>query len=603
MVLPSAKDANEREILFCTYAVASSNGKPSCGIGLLIKYDNVDDKIININKSGAIDSFIHNALFQRREEISEKEFLVKEVHTFKEQSDINKVSDVKGLWKGIYCRNDKGDSSLELGGLEIVLIYIYESGRVVLINEVNRKKEREVEGFLSFPKDSKFIKCNFEITKDKIYQLQLFLQLFESSKDFFLEGVFSGWTNDNKPFSTLIHFEKINYSPLAFDEANINFKTLIEELDDSSHPQFVSKHNDDFKTIFPEDTNLISFFKNNKKFFNTISECLPETYRKDAKNRESLEVTKRFEGKYFLVSLDNSLESLIKAPIEIKEDCSFIIHYKEFHLLGHAEYFKNSSGGYLYLFVSKKRFITIQNDVEDFIGTYCFALNSLLKDASNQNHYLIHEIEIATGVSIRINDDNIPQVKKEYLIPNDNDTFSQEVYDETKLGFYSDNFKNNLKGDKFDYSTFSRKVLMGHDGNIIIADSESVKRADIKRNVDYGEVYFNSFLYSIIYEKTKPVYEIYQFLYNSLLHGLKLDIVEEKLTLIFKKHNVSNEMQIGISVLASELRSDIMDLYKSTGIKKMKNIINESDSADVQTKNISNNVIAFINLLREVLDK
>lgn len=611
IIIPNSKNAAERSVLFCTYSVADSKGKPASGMGILIKCVNFESIINSINSDGRVSDFIYNILYQRRESISDTEFNVGEVEKIPNFEEIKKISRIAGLWQGIYFRNDKPDTQSDekyLGGIDTILIYIEESGRVILIDEFENKSARELEGFLSFPEEAKLIKCNFKLEKDKIYQLHLFLEINadpNNNNSSLLEGIYSGWTSSNKPFSTLIQFKKVDIAIEYHGEGkNININETLKKLDPEFLPQFVSKSSPDLDTYLPKDSNLLSFLKNGRWHLNTYKECLPERLLLEHDDSFSTIHAKKFVGKYFLVSLDNTMNSLVKAPVEIKDDCTFIVHYKDFHLLGTVEYYENNAKGYLYLVVSKKRHISETTKDIAFKGIYCFYLKNLLTEISSDTELFVDEINIISGVSLRINADDIPQVKKEYLIPHENNEFDQGDFTNINYGFYKDEFETNLRNNKnYDFKIFARKVLMGHDGNIIIANSNTATKTSGTyqyRDIDYGEIYFNSFIYTIIYEPEKEDKEIYRYLYKALLHGLKLDIVQTKLKQLFVKNKVDKKKQDEIFLIAFNIRETIMQFYKSGDIKKIKDVLNEDENPDVQNNVLAKNVKKLIECLRQL---
>lgn len=539
LVTQTYQDAYQRDRVFCTYTINDLTSKPATGVGLIVRYPDATEAVRQVNNNGQIDSSIYNILYERRDELDSEELANGMQEALPNSQEMEKLANLAGIYQGFFLRNDKPEVLSDRGGVEKNLLFIHASGAVELVEAVDvgaAEIEQSLTGFISFPKsESKLLKCNFNKTQDRIYQLHMFLMLHtDKGEKKYLNGIFSGWTSFNEPFSTIICFEEIETFCGSTQEQINELKRFVLSQGTKA-PKFIPKNSlqDFFEMEMPEDV-LWHLANNDHKYLNEGVDCLPTQLREEGHDFDK-RIAGRFAGKYYLLSYEHRQGQLIRAPLEIFSDGNFLIRYQNLQFSGSIRYLEFGSvgsNGYIEFTITRK--YDDQRDLGLYVGGYLFFVKNILTQKENN---VYSYIDLIPGISYRVNSDHAPQAKKEYLIPIADDEFLPEALKRNKFTYFDFDFLNGAKSigatqeDSKAFLKVLARSLMGREGNIITAPTGSFNnlKTDL-RDVDYGEVYFQSFLFEIVFsEERHYVQRAYNYLTQSLLHGIKSLVILEKL--------------------------------------------------------------------------
>lgn len=528
----------------CAYAVATGAGTPAAGIGILKKYDNVRETVNQINENDKIDDYIYNYLYQRRDELQESELTIPET-----SEELSEIKSLAGLWTGYYLRNDQpSEASVpsDKGGLEITFLSIRADGRVVM---KKRPSEAKHAGFLTWHQDN-MVKISLSPQPGGDYERYMFLT---KKKDKFdrtiLEGVLSGWTSANTPFSCLIRFEQFE---LSTKDNDVELKT-----------NFIAR-GDIRDGVVPK--KVFEFLQNENKYLNVAEDCLPEfTISKDQDNLVKL------VGEYFIVSYNQDMWSLSKNVAVLNEDGTFEITFQDYQLAGRMEYLAIGKVDQDFITLNVRTRENKKGQVIPFYGQYIFYLGTLL---TNNDSNIYDSLDIVAGLSLRLDSKQRLQAKKEYLLPFDKaHAISADEFktgnNQFKFSYLNQDFFNGIRIPTGSTNTFLKELansMKGADGNILQVTAEMLNNPNTNklRKIDYKQLYWRAFLFEVLFPDTNKGSDsdAYEFLYEALKHGLSKGMPENEVRLVTQALKVQESTQQTITSKLTTIQEFIKTHYE-----------------------------------------
>ncbi|HEX5155105.1 MAG TPA: hypothetical protein VFW07_26860 [Parafilimonas sp.] len=557
--IPLPADIQSNNFFLCSYASHTRSNAPISGIGLLMKYDDIEKKVKEININKKIDDEIYNMLYERNALLN---YESPNSNILPSRQSIENIKTISGIWKAYNLRsNYPGSTDTIQSGIELNYLFIEPSGIIYL--KCDENKNKAYKGFLRYPlpENTKLIKCNIQVSKtDKVYKMHLLLNIHYPQK--VMDGVIAGWTDKNEPFATLIQLEKIN-------EYADNTETVIENC----IPQFIPKE----KILDNADLNpvLLHFLRNKKNYLDLPGDCLP--------NHEpvSKKIFKNLAGIYYLLSRDFEEGLIDKAKLEIFSSGSFIVNYPDISYRGSVKEYITTSAreNYIYLDIFQKK-LNIQEQWSNYSGSIVFDVGNIF---SYDDKKLSEKITTRVGLSLRKNLNNYLQVKKEILIPaSDRTTFDEEIsrkymYDE-EAGLIK-----NLKApaSSAGLSIQHKELLLGIRGkeNNIMLVSADEAASGIIRDTNYFELYMNAFLFEILFTAPIKDSKVYNYLIQALLHVDNSAAIFTKLETIFSRYKTAKKIKDEIiqdiyilnQMIADANKTELINIIKRplVRIKKM----------------------------------
>lgn len=578
-VVPKPKEFATSQFIFATYAtVFNKTSPPSCGVGLFVKYADSANQIKSIIENNTVEDWIYNLLYNKLLEISQDENKINTIEKLKESSEVSRLNAIKGTWKSYHYRSDKPDGNSipakDKGQFELNYLQISPNGQLTFICDENR-----YNGFISFPIDgvNRFFKGNLQIsTNGKIYKLHLFLYAINNTNT--LEGVFSGWNSENKPFSSLIWLERMTNEIISDGLSS----TLIN-----------------LKSVSGDQTNheLLSFHSNSEGFFS-----FPHNLQFLTQTQNDTLISK-FSGKYYLLSRNNKQGYFDKAALIIEKNGKFTAQYFDVKYDGEIREIKyeNERKSYLFFDIYSK---TVENKSRKFGGCFYFSLTNIILGSEAES--LHNKIVYLSGLSLRITSTGNIQSKREYLMPAEDAIFSENgllipFADESTL--VSGIMHNNCVDKKSFDSIFNllAKNLRGNEENMFLVDPDKPNELP-EKEVNYGDVYTNSFLFEALYSK-EITSNVYNYLIRAIINVEDTKALILKIEGLCKEFNVQQKIKNDLFGTIIELDKIIVESKSNeasrTALNKVLSMPNDILKLEKTEKKICPLLIKAVEIIRE----
>lgn len=461
-----------KDSLFCTY-LTSFQGHSFSGIGIL-------EKVIDGNIEQAllkpVNPRIYNLLFQRGDSLSLKEEGYshrpgKKGFHFKSEF-FKSGNKYVGVYKGYYLDKDFGDNAT---AIRTLLLQIQPSGKVILFDGEDPGIQ---QGFCSIAADNQvmYITCDFQDEVGGIPRFQIILDMPQDNPDS-LEGIYGGFSKNNQPHIGLILLSRLK---------NINDINVALQIETNSPRNFKKEdqNNNDFHAHIP--TPVLKFFAD-EKFYNAPRLCISDDFINMYSGKKS-QAYQGPKGFYYIYGSSSLKKGIVRYPVWIQNDGKVFIKSDDDIV---------EAGSALLYFIN------------DFLILNFYNAENLSNGRPTKGIFafcMVHRNKwpIIPGISLRVNEDNKAQAKREFLQPV---SIGKEInlssFEECRKIFDTLKFEIIYPGSETDVPKDLMEVLLGREYNLIVVSRDINRRNKILQRYNFKRLFFIEAMFE--YQKTKSV--------------------------------------------------------------------------------------------------
>jgi hypothetical protein len=456
LIIHSSDGNFRKNAFFCNYCTTYL-GHSFSGVGILEKIQ-ASGKIQAINRP--VSPQVFNSLFQRRSFLNAPE----EAYSpspgdmnFSFHRDLAETADqYKGVYKGYYLDKDFDDKAT---AIRTLLLEIKNNGEI-LVND--GEASGPFSGFWSIAAEKQvmYITCDFQFQVGDIPRFQITIDIPQEPSEK-LEGVYGGYSKKNQPYIGQIVLKKIP-----------RLKSIFEAAVKKYAPQNFKKGNQAGK-IFDQaiSEDIVKYFMD-AKFYNAPGLCIDERIL----NKFTSSGDKEYNGPsgiYYIYSSSSLKKGIVRYPVLIERNGTVLIKAKDDVIeMGNAfTYFR-----------------------DDFLVLNFYKPDKLAGNRPSKGVFVFstaHKEIKATiaGISLRVNDEDKAQAKRELLVPIQVGIGSsrtkknhKEVFDHLKFEIIAPAKNNDVEEDLMN-------VLLGREYNLIIVSRDIKRREKIIQRHDFKRMY------------------------------------------------------------------------------------------------------------------
>lgn len=425
---------------------------------------------------------------------------------------------IYGVYRGYYLDKHFGDNNEK--ALRTLLLQINHTGKVLV--DDGEPFHSPHEGRMFTTKHEQIIVINGDYTFDGsgIPRYTIVLKMPQENGFSEMEGIAGGYSKKNFPTMTLIKFIKTEYNSI---EQAKNLEPIKNYSLDKQR-----------STQFKIDEGIIDFFFKNP-FDNSHHDCIA----KELKVKFRDDSLKKAIGLYWIFSTSSEKKGMVLYPVLIN-DGMVQIKIKD----------QEIKKGKIKLYPSQNILIL------DFITDYDYN-----NDTSFMGAFLFFmgNKGFCPGVSMRINTDNQPQAKREYITHYKSDGAGVKDFEtlkakfeemEFKYFYYKDPIYENLKKSEPNIDN-----LFGREYNLIVASRNTISPTKTFQREKFDKIYYYHSLLEYIKAKYMISKEVEHFFKLAMEHGL---FIEDRRSNYTKEY--CETLKINPSA-AKKLEKDFNPLY------------------------------------------